>query len=101
MEIVKDEVVDIKENPPVGVVTEQKAPEYDPNKKYTWKPTDVFYLSGNEFGILLNSFRAILSTPEARTILLTERANDVIEETLSRAVTAGIVVEQEEKKNNG
>ena len=96
MEIVKDQdhEVEVKETPPV----EQKAPEYDPNKKYTWKPTDVFYLSGNEFGILLNSFRAILSTPEARTILLTERANDVIEETLSRAVTAGIVVEQEEKK---
>jgi hypothetical protein len=100
MEIVKDEVIEIKENPSVDVVTEQKAPEYDPNKKYTWKPTDVFYLSGNEFGILLNSFRAILSTPEARTILLTERANDVIEDTLARAVQAGIVEEakQEEKK---
>jgi len=72
--------------------------EYDPNKKYKWDPSDVFYLSGNEFGILLQSHRAILNTNEARTILLVERANDVIEEALARSVQAGITKEMTEDK---
>ena len=33
---------------------------YDPNKRYTWTPNDKFELSGAEFGLILNAFRATL-----------------------------------------
>jgi len=39
--------------------------QYEPNKRYTWTPEDRFELTGEEFGTMLNAFRAILNTPEA------------------------------------
>jgi len=66
---------------------------YDPNKKYTWTPNDKFELSGNEFGLILNTLRAILSTPEAARILLANQANDAIENVLAKAVEADVVKE--------
>jgi hypothetical protein len=69
---------------------------YDPNKKYTWTPEDQFTISGSEFGLILNTLRAVLNTPEAARILLANEANNVIEATLAKAVEAGIVVEAPE-----
>lgn len=66
---------------------------YDPSKKYTWTPNDEFTLSGAEFGLILNSLRAIISTPEAARILLANEANEAIEKVLSRAVETDIVKE--------
>ncbi len=74
-------------------MSEQQKPSYDPNKKYTWTPDDSFILSGGEFGLILNTLRAVLSTPEASRILLANQANDVIENTLARAVENGIAKE--------
>ena len=42
---------------------------YSPDKKYTWGPEDHFTLTGNEFGLILNSLRAVLGTPEASNCL--------------------------------
>lgn len=70
--------------------------KYDPNKKYRWEPESQFLLSGEEFGVILNSLRAILNTPEAQRILLVERASKLIDNSLARAVEIGIV--QEDKK---
>ncbi len=100
MEIVKDEeLVDLGD---VAVKKdskeEQKPIEYDPNKKYTWKPTDVFYFSGNDFGVVLNALGAILTTPEARTIQLVERAHNMAEEALLRSIQAGIATEVKNEK---
>lgn len=78
------------------VVNDQK-PTYDPNKKYTWTPEDPFILSGGEFGILLNALRAILSTQDAQRILLADKANDIIENALARAVENGVVKEAPEE----
>lgn len=72
---------------------------YDPNKKYTWTPEDSFILSGAEFGLILNTLRAVLNTPEAARILLANQANTVIEGTLARAVEDGIVKEAPEEQN--
>lgn len=83
MEIVKD-----------GKIT------YDPNKKYSWTPEDTFTLSGGEFGLVLNTLRAIISTQEASRILLANQANSVIEGALARAVEAGVVVEAPEEEQN-
>lgn len=73
---------------------------YDPNKKYTWTPDDSFIVSGAEFGILLNSLRAILSTQDAQRILLADKANNIIENALARAVEAGVVKEAPEDPQN-
>jgi hypothetical protein len=73
---------------------------YDPNKKYSWTPDDSFIVSGAEFGILLNSFRAILSTQDAQRILLADKANNIIENALARAVEAGVVKEAPEEPQN-
>jgi hypothetical protein len=94
MEIVRDDK-EVKKEPLVGKA--ETRIEYDPSKQYKWKPTDVFYIPGNDFGILLHSLRSVLSTPEARVIMLAERANDIMETTLARAVEAGIAVESKEE----
>jgi hypothetical protein len=82
MEIVKDE---------------QTQPSYDPNKKYTWSQDDLFVVSGGEFGVLLNALRAVLNTPESQRILLADRANNIVEQALARAVENGIVKEVPEE----
>jgi hypothetical protein len=75
---------------------------YDPNKRYTWTPNDKFELSGNEFGLILNAFRATLSTEEAGRILLANEANQVVERVLAKAVEADVVKEApEEPKQAG
>ena len=70
---------------------------YDPNKKYTWTNDDQFVISGSEFGLILNTLRAVLNTPDAARILLANEANNVIEATLAQAVEAGIVIEAPEE----
>jgi len=70
---------------------------YDPNKKYSWTPEDSFTLSGGEFGVILNTLRAILSTPEASKILLANQANTIVEATLAKAVEDGVVKEAVEE----
>ena len=75
---------------------------YDPNKRYTWTPNDKFELSGNEFGLILNAFRATLSTEEAGRILLANEANQVVERILAKAVEDEIAKEApEEPKQAG
>lgn len=71
---------------------------YDPNKRYTWTPEDKFELSGAEFGMILNAFRATLATEEAARILLINEANNAVERSLSRAVEADIVKEVPEQQ---
>jgi hypothetical protein len=75
--------------------------QYDPNKKYTWTPQDEFTLSGAEFGLLLNSFRAILSTEQAQQVLLANRANEVVEAILARAVENDVVKEAQTPSTDG
>lgn len=70
---------------------------YDPSKRYTWTPQDKFELTGEEFGMVLNAFRAILSTEEAGRVLLVNEANQAIERTLAAAVEADVVKEAPEQ----
>lgn len=69
---------------------------FDPAKKYLWAGTDDFKLSGHEFGVILNAFRAILSTPEANALFKAAQASDLVEQVLARAVEAGIAKEATE-----
>jgi len=70
-----------------------QGPKFDPKKKYTWAQDTAFTISGGEFGLLLNTLRAITSTKEAQTIILASEAGDVLEKALSNGVETGIVVE--------
>ena len=71
----------------------QEMPRFDPTKKYTWSQDESFALTGGEFGLLLNSLRAVVSTKEAQTILLASKAADLIEELLAKSVESGVVKE--------
>lgn len=75
--------------------TATATPVYDPSKKYTWKDENTFTFKGGEFGLILNTLRGILSTPEAQKILLAQQASIIMEEQLAKAVEAGIVTEAE------
>jgi len=72
--------------------------QYEPNKRYTWTPEDRFELTGEEFGTMLNAFRAILNTPEAVRILTINEANKVIEQKMAEYVEKGVVKEVMEPK---
>jgi hypothetical protein len=76
---------------------------YDPTKRYTWTPTTEFTLTGEQFGLILNSLRGVISTPEAARILLAAQANDSLESVLAKAVESGAVVEapEEQQQSNG
>lgn len=72
--------------------------KYDPSKQYTWDLNTEFKMDGNEFGLILNTFRSILDTPEAKQVMLINRASQVAEALLEKQVEAGIVKELEEDK---
>ena len=72
--------------------------KYDPNKKYVWTPEDKFELSGGEFGAVLNTLRAILTSPEASRILLANQTNTLVEEILAKYVESGVVKEAPEQQ---
>lgn len=63
--------------------------EYSPNKKYQWSPSDKFEFTGEQFGRILNAFRATLSKPEAQEILRINEAHLEIEKVLAKAVEEG------------
>ena len=67
--------------------------QYDPNTRYSWGPEDKFELSGREFGLILNTLRAILNTEEAAKIILAQQANAAIEAVMAKGVEADIVKE--------
>ena len=67
--------------------------KYDPNKKWQWSNEDKFEISGHDFGLFLNTLRSILSTEEARKILLAERASESIEKIMAEYVERGVIKE--------
>jgi hypothetical protein len=69
--------------------------QYDPAKRYTWTPEDVFEISGQDFGLILNTVRAYLSSEEAARFQLMMKANEVIEKLMIAGVEADIIKEVE------
>jgi|SRR6185436_213581 len=99
MEIVRDE-------PKISDKSKElvdKKPEkvvYDPTKKYTWEPSDVFHMSGSDFGVVLNAIGGILSTKDAQIFMLLQRASGIVENTLKNAVEYGVAKEILENEKN-
>jgi len=69
--------------------------QYDPAKRYTWTPEDTFTLTGQQFGLILNTVRAYLSSEEAARFQLMMKANEVIEKLMIAGVEADIIKEVE------
>lgn len=69
--------------------------QYDPAKRYTWTPEDSFTLTGAQFGLILNTVRAYLSSEEAARFQLIMQANEVIEKLMIDGVEADIIKEVE------
>ena len=67
--------------------------QYDPNSKYTWKPEDTFTLTGQEFGLILNTVRAYLSSEEAARFQLMMQTNQVIEKIMKENVESDVIKE--------
>ena len=69
---------------------------YNPNLRYTWTPEDVFEISGQDFGLILNTVRAYLSSEEAARFQLMIQTNQVIEKIMKEAVENDVIKEVEE-----
>lgn len=67
--------------------------QYDPSKRYTWTPEDTFTLTGQEFGLFLNTVRSYLSSEEAARFQLMMQANQVIESLMIKGVEADVIKE--------
>ena len=66
---------------------------YNPNSKYTWTPEDTFTLTGQEFGLILNTVRAYLSSEEAARFQLMIQTNQVIEKLMIEGVESDVIKE--------
>lgn len=66
---------------------------YDPSKNYTWDADTVFEMSGQEFGLILNALRGILSTKEATNTIIAYEANKKVEGIIARAVEQDVIHE--------
>jgi CO dehydrogenase/acetyl-CoA synthase gamma subunit (corrinoid Fe-S protein) len=67
--------------------------QYDPAKRYTWTPEDTFTISGQDFGLFLNTVRSYLSSEEAARFQLMIKTNEVIERIMVSGVEADIIKE--------
>lgn len=70
--------------------------QYDPAKRYTWTHEDTFTLTGQQFGLFLNTVRAYLSSEEAARFQLMMQANQVIEELMIKGVESDMIKEVED-----
>lgn len=71
---------------------------YDPNKNYKWEPTDTFTITGKDFGIILNTIRASLSTEEAKKVMVLQQAGMILEGVLAKNIESGVVKEVVEEQ---
>jgi len=69
--------------------------QYDPSKRYTWTPEDTFTLTGQQFGLILNTVRSYLSSEEAARFQLMVQANEVIEKLMIEGVENDTIKEVE------
>ena len=67
--------------------------KYNPDKNYTWDRDTLFTLSGNDFGFLLNTIRAILGTEQAKQVLMADRANTILENIIAEYVEKDVIKE--------
>ena len=74
-------------------------PRFDSSKNYRWEKDAQFLMNGEEFGLILNTFRTLLSTPESQKVLMAKNASDKLESVLEKAVMSGQAKEVETPKS--
>jgi hypothetical protein len=84
-----------KDKAPVVMKTK---PVYDPAKKYTWPKDAKFELTGDQFGLWLNSVRGKVTSQKAMEYRFAFEANDVIEKIMAVGVQNGVITELDETK---
>ena len=65
--------------------------KYDPNTKYGWENSTPFVFNGHEFGLVLNTLRNILATPESQKVLQMIQASNTMEAILAKNVESGAI----------
>jgi len=70
-------------------------PTFDPSKKYQWTPETTFTMNGQEFAMMLNTLRGLLSTEFVQLILSTPAVSESMEKLLKEAVEDGRAFEIE------
>jgi hypothetical protein len=73
----------------------QEVPTFDPSKEYKWTVDTEFVLSGSQFAMVMNAFRAVLATEEAQRIMTANKAAEAMEAVLGKAVEEGRVIPKE------
>jgi len=73
-------------------------PVYNPSLKYTWDKNAKFELTGEQFGLWLNSVRSKVSSNEAIEYQMAFRSSEVIEDIMAAGVAAGVIVELREQQ---
>ncbi len=66
--------------------------KYDPTKKYKWEHTDVFTMSGTEFGATMNALGTFLSI-YGPPVELAKKAYESMQRVLKDAVESGVAQE--------
>lgn len=75
------------------VVKAPVIPVYDPSKRYVWDKDAKFELTGEQFGMWLNSVRSKVSSREAGEYQMAFKASEAIEGIMANGVRAGVIVE--------
>lgn len=85
---------------PKGSAKQQKEPikmapkpVYNPALKYSWPKDAKFELTGDQFGLWLNSVRGKVTSQEAMEYRLAFESSDVIEGIMKAGVEAGVIKE--------
>lgn len=72
--------------------------KYDPTKRYFWEKSQIFQFTGEEYAVLLNSIRSMLSTPEAQRIIGLYKAHEILDNILKNAVENDLVKSEEQNE---
>lgn len=73
--------------------------EYFPEKQYTWKADDKFELSGQDFGLIINTIKSLINTEEAKKYQLLFKVNELLENSVKESVENNIAQEINTKTN--
>jgi len=95
MEVVKDDAQNVNDIEVVDAETvspNQGTPKYDPSEQYVWGPDAVFTLTGQEFGLILNTIRGKVITKEAMEYRMLFDCNDILEGLMEKSVSNGTII---------
>lgn len=70
----------------------KEGPKFDPQKNYEWKAEDQFLINGNEFSILYNTMKRIVSEKK-----LVDASFEIVQNLLESGIESGVITETVEE----